>query len=245
MNVLEYFTPILKIKKPLDELKFKFRNTLNKYLPKEDQIVEQTLFDKLDGGGLNQVQDELDDNEDLSIRRFQALRSHTLSDEIPSILECYMELVIQFGYIVLFAGVFPLGAVMSLISNYIQIMSQVGNLQYTRRFKSEVSSGIGSWMMCLETLAQLSIITNCATVYFTSKIYYKMFVAEAFDEDNKVGAIYIPKKAWQLTQFLLFVVLIEHVILIFKMMIENEIEDTPAYVIQGQYERQALVENFM
>jgi len=38
---------------------------------------------------------------------------------MPNILEQYMELVIQFGYIVLFAEVFPLGAVMSLISNYI------------------------------------------------------------------------------------------------------------------------------
>ena len=68
-----------------------------------------------------------------------------------------------------------------------------------RRSKSEVSSGIGSWMMCLETLAQLSIITNCATVYFTSKIYYKMFVADAFEKDNKIGAKYIPKEAWDLT----------------------------------------------
>jgi len=117
MNVVEYFTPIFKIKKPLDELRYKFKDTLNKFLPKEDQITERTLFDKIDGGlGKIDVENE---EEDLSIRRFQALRSLTLSDEMPNILEQYMELVIQFGYIVLFAEVFPLGAVMSLISNYI------------------------------------------------------------------------------------------------------------------------------
>jgi hypothetical protein len=103
---------------------------------------------------------------------------------MPNILEQYMELVIQFGYIVLFAEVFPLGAVMSLISNYIQIQSQVSNFKYTRRFKSEVSSGIGSWMTCLETLAQMSIMTNCAMVYFTSKIYHKMFVMDVYKKSD-------------------------------------------------------------
>ena len=118
MNVVEYFTPIFKIKKPLDELRYKFKDTLNKFLQKEDQITERTLFDKIDGG-LGKIDVENEEEEDLSIRRFQALRSLTLSDEMPNILEQYMELVIQFGYIVLFAEVFPLGAVMSLISNYI------------------------------------------------------------------------------------------------------------------------------
>jgi hypothetical protein len=40
--------------------------------------------------------------------------------EKPNILDQYMELVIQFGYVVLFSEVFPLGALMSFISNAIQ-----------------------------------------------------------------------------------------------------------------------------
>jgi len=35
----------------------------------------------------------------------------------PDILMHYMELVVQFGYIILFSSVFPLAALMSLISN--------------------------------------------------------------------------------------------------------------------------------
>jgi hypothetical protein len=55
----------------------------------------------------------------MSLRRYQALRSFNLNPEKPNIIEYYTELVIQFGFVVLFSVVFPLGAFMSLISNYI------------------------------------------------------------------------------------------------------------------------------
>ena len=55
------------------------------------------------------------------MRRYQSIRSFNLNDERPNILEMYMELVVQFGYIVLFSVVFPMGAFMSLCTNYIQI----------------------------------------------------------------------------------------------------------------------------
>jgi len=58
-------------------------------------------------------------DEELSIRKYQAISSNLLSGDKPNILEAYMELVVSFGYIVLFAEVFPLGALMSLISNLI------------------------------------------------------------------------------------------------------------------------------
>lgn len=71
----------------------------------------------------------------------------------PNILLFYEELVKQFGYIVLFSGVFPLASLMSYVSNGIQIRSQIANLQYQRRFKAEVSNGIGNWLGCLENLS--------------------------------------------------------------------------------------------
>jgi hypothetical protein len=63
------------------------------------------------------------DKTDLSLRRYQAVKSFNLMSEKPEMLECYMELVVQFGYIVLFSEVFPLASLLSLISNGIQIRS--------------------------------------------------------------------------------------------------------------------------
>jgi len=86
-------------------------------------------------------------------RKYQALRDFKLISEKPNMLDYYMELIIQFGYIVLFSEVFPLAGLMSLISNSLQIHSQVANFKYTRRFKPDVSNGIGNWESCLSQLS--------------------------------------------------------------------------------------------
>lgn len=118
-------------------------------------------------------------------RKYQALRDFTLISEKPNMLDYYMELIIQFGYIVLFSMVFPLAGLMSLISNSLQIHSQVANFKYCRRFKPDVSNGIGNWESCLSQLSQFSIIINSSIIFFTSKMYYKMFVDEGKDESNQ------------------------------------------------------------
>ena len=48
-----------------------------------------------------------------------------------------------------------------------------------------MSSGIGSWMTCIDTLSQMSIFLNCATLYFTSKVYVKIFVGDVDKEGRK------------------------------------------------------------
>lgn len=173
-------------------------------------------------------------SDDLSFRRYQAVKSFNLMTEKPEMLDCYMELVVQFGYIVLFSEVFPLASLLSLISNGIQIRSQIHNLKYMRRFGAEVSNGIGSWMTCLQTLSQISIYLNCATVFFTSKVYYKIFV----EGDDEISAITV---GWDMTKFLLMVIAVEHSLLILKVFIEQTVEETPYFVVRGQRTKKALI----
>lgn len=90
-----------------------------------------------------------------------------------------MELVVQFGYVILFGQVFPLAAVFSMFSNGIQIDSQVGNLEVSRRVKPEVSLGIGNWMFCLEILGQVNVVTNTVLLFFTHRNFKEIFVNEA------------------------------------------------------------------
>ena len=98
-------------------------------------------------------------------------------------------------------------------------------------------------MTCLDTLSQLSIITNCACVYFTSKIYTHMFVYDQYVDNSNV--VYIPNNAWDLTMFLLFVICVEHIIIVLKLLIEMTIDDTPDYVVSGKRERDQIVDNFL
>jgi hypothetical protein len=162
-----------------------------------------------------------------------------------------MELVIQFGYIVLFSVVFPLGAFMSLISNSIQVKSQMKNLVYFRRFKAEVSDGIGSWMTCLDTLSQVSIFLNCATLYFTSKVYILIFVGSLGEEGDDTSENLIQNNTfktfttgWDITTFLVTLILIEHGMLMLKLFLEQLIEDTPVEIVEGEEERQAINDKY-
>ena len=61
---------------------------------------------------------------------YQVHRDLKMFSSKPNILLFYEELVKQFGYIVLFSGIFPLASLLSIISNGIQVSSQISNMQY-------------------------------------------------------------------------------------------------------------------
>ena len=54
---------------------------------------------------------------------YQVHRDLKMFSDKPNILLFYEELVKQFGYIVIFSGIFPIAAFLSLISNGLQVDS--------------------------------------------------------------------------------------------------------------------------
>ena len=51
------------------------------------------------------------------------MKNYYLEPDETNIMENYMELVVQYGYVIMFGQIFPLAAACSMISNYIQIKS--------------------------------------------------------------------------------------------------------------------------
>ena len=92
-------------------------------------------------------------------------------------------------------------------------------------------------MICLQTLAQISIFMNCYTVFFTSKIYHKIFVEG--DEETKTITV-----GWDAVKFLMLVIIVEHGLLLFKIFLEQTIEDCPEFVVKVQVDRSTLIKNF-
>ena len=64
---------------------------------------------------------------------------------------------------------------------------------------------------------------NAGIIYFTSRIYRQIFVKE--------------DSSMELVTFLIVVVVLEHIILVLKIFIEQESEDTPLEVIRGERQR--------
>jgi len=89
----------------------------------------------------------------------------------PGDIDEYGEIVIQFGYVSLFAAAFPLGGLLAFLSNSIEIRADLLKLMYaTRRPTPEKTRGIGSWEYALNAIVMMSALTNSALFCFTTDI---------------------------------------------------------------------------
>jgi hypothetical protein len=100
----------------------------------------------------------------------------------------YLELVMQFGYITLFAAAFPLAAGLSFVGNLVEIRSDCFKLFYiARRPAPRRVASIGPWLTVLRMFAFGAVVTNSLLFGFTShnqmRYYFpSLFAASAAGE---------------------------------------------------------------
>ncbi|KAI2796748.1 Anoctamin-8 [Blomia tropicalis] len=89
-----------------------------------------------------------------------------------STFDDYLELVVQFGYVMLFAPVFPLAALCAFLNNLIEIRSDAFKLCYVfqRPFGNEPSRAVDEWTRVLGYLSVAAIATNCGLMVITGHI---------------------------------------------------------------------------
>jgi len=87
----------------------------------------------------------------------------------------YLEMVIQFGFIVLFVAAFPLAPLFALINNVIELRTDAYKFVRERRKPvAETAMGIGAWEQLLRVLCQLGVVTNGVILAFTSHAVEKL-----------------------------------------------------------------------
>ena len=75
----------------------------------------------------------------------EAVEAELRRDEYEQ-FDDYLEMVIQFGYVTLFASAFPLSAALSIACNVLEIRSDMAKLTFvTRRPRALRASNIGTW----------------------------------------------------------------------------------------------------
>jgi len=139
-------------------------------------------------------------------------------------LDEYSEMVIQYGYITLFATAFPLAPLMAVLNNMVEIRTDAFKLLtiHSRpEYKGAVN--IGSWYLILEVIGVFAVITNCLLIGFA-------FQAINYPLNENVF------------QTFAIIVIIEHVILFLKFIISILIPDAPGWIkaelAKQQYFRQ-------
>jgi len=93
--------------------------------------------------------------------------------EVDGTLEDYMELVIQFGFLCLFAVNFPISYLMAFFTNIAEIqVDKMKIVRFKRRPTPENAKNLGTWFLILDFLSFLSIFFNAALIAYTSTCIY-------------------------------------------------------------------------
>ncbi|XP_036399736.1 anoctamin-10 [Megalops cyprinoides] len=132
----------------------------------------------------------------------------------PGLFAEYIELLVQYGYLSLFSCVYPLTAVLLLINNVTEIRSDA--FKICRLFRKPISapvSNMGVWQAAFEVLGFVSVISNCWLLLLSPRV--KEFCQEAGYSSRNV---------------LLFAILVEHVLILIKMILAFAIPDEPDWV---------------
>jgi hypothetical protein len=171
----------------------------------------------------------------------------------------YLEMVIQFGYVTLFASAFPLAGLLSLACNLVELYADGLKLTVLcRRPRPERASSIGGWGGCLYAIMLLSIYTNLflasvasdqlaalAPSFFTVPAATKArklagILSAGAARDASVGEFDV--KAGMGRYVLLLAVSVEHVLLALVLATEHWMVRPPAWVrlvlARRQYEAQ-------
>lgn len=112
-------------------------------------------------------------------------------EEYDSTYEDYLELYIQFGYVVLFSSVAPLAAFWALLNNIIEIpvdafkvfysnqiillfkLNHLISIQLCKMYKrpfARRAKDTGAWLLSFQMLSIMSIVTNCGIMLLLPQI---------------------------------------------------------------------------
>ncbi|CDQ59508.1 unnamed protein product [Oncorhynchus mykiss] len=142
------------------------------------------------------------------------LRAQRSLPPFPGLFAEYIELLVQFGYLSLFSCVYPLTAVLLLLNNVTEIRADAYKIckLFRKPFSAPVSN-IGVWQTAFEVLGFVSVMSNCWLLLLSPRV--REFCLEGGISGRNI---------------ILFAILVEHVLILVKMILAFMIPDEPDWV---------------
>lgn len=135
-----------------------------------------------------------------------------LLEEYEAPLDDYMEIIIDYGYVTMFSSAFPPVALFSLLVNIFEIRVDAFKLCYlTRRPYPAPANSLGEWEKIIFFISILGTLTNTGIIVFTSDIFHLNTYKEK----------------------MLYFLIIEHALIIIKIIVARIIPDIPSVVKDG------------
>lgn len=127
----------------------------------------------------------------------------------------YNELIIEYGWIVLFPPAFPVAALFALLSNLIQYKTEKDAIKmFVQRGKPMSAMDIGKWLDYFELISTFGIVNSALLIIFTSKQLKEL----------------APDESWTWTNLIIAVFMIENILVAFRFLIAALIPDNPEWI---------------
>ena len=138
------------------------------------------------------------------MKRWEA--DYNLAPTTPFLLtKEYRDMVVQYGFISMFAAAFPLGALLALLNNLIELRLDAHKyLAKHQRMVASSASGIGSWLSFIDLLTKLGVITNALVIGFTNLTIERLIYGWKKNYDSSFwnfkdflqGEIWFSRNSW-------------------------------------------------
>lgn len=97
--------------------------------------------------------------------------AYAVNLEVDGTVEDYMELMIQFGYLCLFAISFPIAYLLAFITNCVELqVDKLKMLKFKRRPIPESAADIGTWFFIIDFISFVGIFTNSGLIAYAGKV---------------------------------------------------------------------------
>nr|XP_054589379.1 anoctamin-10 [Nothobranchius furzeri]XP_054589380.1 anoctamin-10 [Nothobranchius furzeri] len=141
-------------------------------------------------------------------------RNQGMMPPFPGLFAEYIELLVQFGYLSLFSCVFPLTAVLLLLNNLTEIRSDAYKIcKLFRKPFSPPVGDMGVWQIAFEVLSFVSVVSNCWLLVLSPRLQEKCRRGEMSSTDLLLGAV-----------------IVEHLLILVKVIIAALIPDEPNWI---------------
>lgn len=104
--------------------------------------------------------------------RFRVEEENALSKyeslEVDGTYSDYIEMMVQYGYVILFSVGFPMAPVLGFLSNIVEVqVDKYKLMKLTKRPVPLAANNIGMWAMIIDIVTTVSIFTNMGVFCFT------------------------------------------------------------------------------
>jgi len=133
-----------------------------KSLKREEGEVDKSLLDVAVNLKLSVV--------DVKDSRVARAEKEALLDPYEGMHEDYLELYIQFGYILLFMVTYPTAAFWAWVNNVLELRVDAFKLTRTQRRPGvHRVANIGAWQPAFHLMVSMAVVTNCALLFIMSE----------------------------------------------------------------------------